>query len=241
MNTTERRKLYTPEQLEAERLYTIRYRQENKALLAKRGSDRRAAGKCKGTSHYRQAFTPEQREAELAYKRQHYQETREKQLACAAEYRERNRQLLREKQRGSYGRNIAYHNAYRAKNADHIRAIREVWTETNRERIKQLNAEWQKNNPERHRTHQHNRRARKGDNGGILSPDISGKLFSRQRGRCACCGVKLGKTFDIDHIVPLALGGPNTDDNVQLLTPRCNRQKGAKHPVEFMQARGFLL
>lgn len=35
--------------------------------------------------------------------------------------------------------------------------------------------------------------------------------------------------------------GTNTDDNIQLLRKLCNLQKSAKHPVDFMQQRGFLL
>lgn len=42
-------------------------------------------------------------------------------------------------------------------------------------------------------------------------------------------------------IVPLALGGTNTDGNMQLLRSTCNQKKHAKHPVDFMQQRGFLL
>lgn len=33
----------------------------------------------------------------------------------------------------------------------------------------------------------------------------------------------------------------NTDDNIQLLRKLCNHKKGTKHPVDFMQERGFLL
>lgn len=40
--------------------------------------------------------------------------------------------------------------------------------------------------------------------------------------------------------MPIARGGSNTDDNVQLLCPACNLKKSAKHPVDFMQERGFL-
>ncbi len=36
-------------------------------------------------------------------------------------------------------------------------------------------------------------------------------------------------------------GGANIDGNIQLLTGLCNRQKHTKHPVDFMQERGFLL
>ena len=45
----------------------------------------------------------------------------------------------------------------------------------------------------------------------------------------------------LDHIMPLALGGSNTDDNIQLLRARCNLQKRAKHPVDFMRERGYLI
>ena len=34
----------------------------------------------------------------------------------------------------------------------------------------------------------------------------------------------------VDHIMPLARGGPNTLDNLQLLCARCNLAKGAKVP-----------
>lgn len=35
--------------------------------------------------------------------------------------------------------------------------------------------------------------------------------------------------------------GSNTDDNIQLLCKTCNLSKGAKHPIDFMQSKGFLL
>lgn len=41
--------------------------------------------------------------------------------------------------------------------------------------------------------------------------------------------------------MPLALGGANEDWNIQLLRQRCNNQKKAKHPVDFMQSKGYLL
>jgi hypothetical protein len=41
--------------------------------------------------------------------------------------------------------------------------------------------------------------------------------------------------------MPLALGGSNTDDNMQLLRAICNYHKYTKHPIDFMQSKGFLL
>jgi 5-methylcytosine-specific restriction endonuclease McrA len=87
----------------------------------------------------------------------------------------------------------------------------------------------------------HNRKARERANGGILSVGLAEKLFELQKGKCACCGQPLGEKYHMDHILPIVLGGPNEDWNIQLLRQRCNQQKHAKHPVDFMQSRGFLL
>lgn len=76
---------------------------------------------------------------------------------------------------------------------------------------------------------------------GKISKSIIANLMTLQQGKCPCCGKKLGNDFHIDHILPLALGGENADDNIQLLRSQCNLQKHAKHPIAFMQSRGFLL
>ncbi|MBN1527892.1 MAG: HNH endonuclease [Thermoleophilaceae bacterium] len=50
-------------------------------------------------------------------------------------------------------------------------------------------------------------------------------VFTRDGGRCAECG----SSFDLqyDHVIPLALGGGDGVDNLQLLCADCNRRKGA--------------
>lgn len=53
---------------------------------------------------------------------------------------------------------------------------------------------------------------------------------------CALCGMPLDKTLKypnpmsitIDHIIPVALGGKSTIDNLQATHWICNRQKGTK-------------
>lgn len=102
-------------------------------------------------------------------------------------------------------------------------------------------AAWQRANPEKRRIHHQNRRARKRDAGGKLSSGLAEKLYQLQKGKCVCCGEPLGKDYQLDHIMPLALGGSNDDDNIQLLRSQCNNFKRAKHPIDFMQYRGFLL
>lgn len=130
---------------------------------------------------------------------------------------------------------------WKADNKERIRLATVQRNQEKREVIRSQNSAWKKANPEAVKIYKQNRRARKRSNGGVLSRGLSEKLFTLQRAKCACCGLPLGDNYHLDHIMPLALGGSNTDDNIQLLRQRCNNQKYSKHPIDFMQERGFLL
>lgn len=124
---------------------------------------------------------------------------------------------------------------------EQTKATNAAWRANNLDKVKATSAAWARENIEAKRIHAQNRRSRKLESGGILSKGLSDKLFNLQRGKCACCRLPLGDEYHLDHILPIALGGTNTDDNIQLLRAVCNRQKHTKHPVDFMQSRGFLL
>jgi len=111
----------------------------------------------------------------------------------------------------------------------------------NRENRKKKGIVWRAANAEAIRIKNQNYQAKKRLNGGILSKGLAAKLFNLQKGKCPCCKQPLGNNYHLDHIVPISLGGSNTDDNIQLLRQRCNNQKSAKDPIDFMQQRGFLL
>ena len=53
------------------------------------------------------------------------------------------------------------------------------------------------------------------------------EMYVNQGGICPLCGklMELGE-YEVDHIVPLALGGGNESSNIQLTHGRCNRKKG---------------
>lgn len=127
--------------------------------------------------------------------------------------------------------------SYRPKEV--IQKYSKTWYEKNKETIKTKVSAYRKQNPDRVRALNQSRRGL--ERSGRLSPDIIERLLSTQKGLCVCCRKKLGKDFHLDHIVPLSLGGSNTDENMQLLKSKCNLQKNAKHPVDFMRERGFLL
>lgn len=130
-------------------------------------------------------------------------------------------------------------NAWYAANNEKAKANVAKYRADNPEKYKAAIAKWHAAHPEARRIIRQNRRASK--NSGKLSLGLRDKLFKLQRGKCACCGEPLGDSYHLDHIMPLALGGTNTDDNMQLLRARCNSQKSAKHPVDYMQSKGLLL
>lgn len=130
---------------------------------------------------------------------------------------------------------------WRAANPDKVREQKSKYYEDNREKLREYAAKWHAENPEKSRIQSLNRRARKRAGGGKLSQGLAERLFELQRGKCACCKQPLGDDYHLDHIMPLALGGSNTDDNIQLLRSTCNQQKKAKHPADFMRQRGFLI
>lgn len=144
-----------------------------------------------------------------------------------------------------YKKNAVKHNERckerQKSNPDRQRENVAAWRMANPDRSRAIDAAWRAANPDKVRIKARNRRAKKRAAGGTLSMGLTKRLFKLQRGKCACCGEPLGASYHLDHIMPLALGGSNTDDNIQLLRAKCNLQKSAKHPVDFMQERGLLL
>lgn len=131
--------------------------------------------------------------------------------------------------------------AYVAADPERKRKNDAAWHQANKEHVAARKAEWAAKNPDAKARWHENRRARKGGHQGQISTTAVKRLYELQRGRCACCGESLKSGYHIDHILPLALGGTNTDDNIQLLTPSCNLKKHVKHPIDYMQQKGFLL
>lgn len=130
---------------------------------------------------------------------------------------------------------------WHVRNKERSRELCRLWRDRNPEKNREIVAKWRINNPEKVRIKNQNYRSKINGSTGVLSYGLASKLYDLQRGRCACCGIKLGRKFHRDHIMPLALGGENTDSNIQLLCQPCNNKKHAKHPIDFMRSNGFLL
>lgn len=59
-----------------------------------------------------------------------------------------------------------------------------------------------------------------------ISDDVKLLVWSRDSGVCARCGS--AEKIHFDHILPVAKGGSNTSENIQLLCQSCNLRKSDK-------------
>jgi len=60
-----------------------------------------------------------------------------------------------------------------------------------------------------------------------IGKKVVDEILGKQGGKCAWCGrdIEPGQGFEVDHVVPVALGGSNEPENLQILHRPCHREK----------------
>lgn len=205
---------------------------EHEAHLARRREYMRAR---------RAAMSNEQRERERVLGRAQYMKHRDANLLRMKQWREKNPGAAAESSKQwrelNPGRQAELNRAWKEANAERYAA----YVAARREEKNAKNREWQRKNKDLSRAKSAKRRTLKAANGGHHTRDDIAAILKLQRKRCAVCKDHLDSAYEVDHIHPVAKGGSNDRSNLQILCPLCNRRKGAKDPLDFMQARGFLL
>ncbi|WBY02787.1 HNH endonuclease [Ramlibacter tataouinensis] len=64
---------------------------------------------------------------------------------------------------------------------------------------------------------------------------LENKLLFKEGQVCAYCGAR--HSLEWDHVIPLAIGGPDTIDNLVRACRRCNASKGARDPYQWLLER----
>lgn len=143
----------------------------------------------------------------IARGQRHYREHADEKHAYDRQYRAINRE-----------RKQAHDRAYYQRNAAAIRL-----------RVRQYGRRRKAEDPSRW-NHLHNlrwrRRAERLKAGGSYTLAEWHALCAQYGHRCLACG-STGR-LEVDHVVPVSLGGSNTIANLQPLCPDCNRAKGTK-------------
>ena len=141
------------------------------------------------------------------------------------------------------GRAAGYCKDQRARwTSDKFEADREraqLWRASNPEKAREAATRWRSKNLDKWAAKEHRRRARKaGSSGGSYTATDVQELLREQGGRCVYCPTEfIGRSYHVDHILPLVLGGGNDRSNIQILCPTCNLSKGSQHPDVFVLSR----
>lgn len=76
-----------------------------------------------------------------------------------------------------------------------------------------------------------------------LNKEIKQRVFGRFNGHCAYCDQKLfmysenkNRCMTVDHFIPSAKGGNDTENNLVLSCLKCNSEKADKLPVQFVRS-----
>jgi 5-methylcytosine-specific restriction endonuclease McrA len=129
---------------------------------------------------------------------------------------------------------------YYAENRDSERERIAQWAADHPDKVKEKVKRWSINNRDKRRANETRRRAQKSNSEGTHTADDIERQYKSQKGNCYYCGVKVGKKYHVDHIVPLGRGGSNGPENLVIACPFCNVSKSDKLPHEWAQGGRLL-
>ena len=162
----------------------------------------------------------ENKERALKSRKEYYAENSTKIKARISKHRSENIEIFREYDRRRYKGERKEKQQERTKR--HYEENKQDYIE--RARV------WNKEHPEVALQNCHKRRARKNNIEGDHFTDAQFKKLCNYYGnKCLCCG-KTGVKLTADHVIPLVLQVPHSDEitNIQPLCKPCNSRKGTK-------------
>ena len=115
---------------------------------------------------------------------------------------------------------------YFQKNKERLTLNNKSYVQQHLENMREYCRKWKRNNKEKVNENTRNRRARIRGNGGKLSVSDWMSVLDKYGKACLKCGST--ERIEVDHVIPIALGGRNEKENVQPLCRTCNARKNDK-------------
>jgi len=177
-------------------------------------------------------YRKENREKIRKYKKQYYQKNLEDIRQCHREYRYAHPEYIQEMHRQYYQKNTeklrGLQRQYRQENLGKLSDRQKLYLKTESGKASKLKA-CQK------------RRAQK--LGANIEDFKAQEIFNRDHYICQACGIKTRPDYknrnhskypNLDHIIPLSVGGEHSKRNTQCLCRQCNIKKGNRHANDQM-------
>ena len=130
---------------------------------------------------------------------------------------------------------------WKEKNKVFHAATAKQWRENNPDKVAAMRKRWAVKNKEWSRRNTALRRASI-KIGKVEWNTLVDRLLERAAGRCEYCGRNCGASIEIDHVLPISLGGTSDAENLAVCCRNCNASKGAKHPTAWLDqclAKGY--
>lgn len=112
--------------------------------------------------------------------------------------------------------------------------------EKNKQAILEQQKEYKSKNINKQKEWSATRAVREIAAGGKPSKAIRLELLITQDYKCKYCNKDISNYNEVDHRLPLFLGGTSDKSNLQMVCKKCNSQKSLKHPDVFEKSIGIL-
>lgn len=180
-------------------------------------------------------------------KKKYYQENREKFLEIRKQYRNENPKKIKNHRQEYYKENredlIEYQKQYRQENSKKIKYMARQYRHKNHEYLLELERKYRKTEAGKAVSLKSSHKRRALQAGATIKDFTAQEVFIRDRYTCQTCGIKTRPDYknpnhlkrpNLDHIIPLSMGGEHSRENTQCLCHKCNMEKGNRHANDQM-------
>jgi 5-methylcytosine-specific restriction endonuclease McrA len=212
------------------------YYRENKAHIREQSKVYRAERAEEIAAAKRQYYSdPQNRALKCQHDKEYHNEHLGEIKAQTKQWRDEHKELISQRRKTyiadpeHHTHKLLHDRQYHAIHRDENNRRRKAHYEAHKEHHRKLGNQWRRSHPGHRRIEVHIREARLRGNGGRFTHRQWEAVKRDFNYTCPMCGRREPEIkLSIDHVVPVALGGKNSIENIQPLCISCNSQKHTK-------------